>query len=108
MAVTIVRTSWIDDDGTGTTGTVINNAVKTALYNDIDGALAKVAQLAGGNAFTGNQSVAGTFTVTTSSVSRLQVLSTGEVLINTPTNPLQGQMGLVFSGAVGQGRHTVR
>jgi hypothetical protein len=42
MAVTIVRTSWIDDDGTGTTGTVINNAVKTALYNDIDGALTKI------------------------------------------------------------------
>jgi hypothetical protein len=42
MAVTITRTPWIDDDGTGTTGTVINNAVKTALYNDIDGALAKV------------------------------------------------------------------
>jgi hypothetical protein len=55
MAVTITRTPWIDDDGTGTTGTVINNAVKTALYNDIDGALAKVAQLAGGNAFTGTQ-----------------------------------------------------
>jgi hypothetical protein len=53
MAVTIVRTAWIDDDGTGTTGTVINNAVKTALYNDIDGALAKVAQLAGNNTFTG-------------------------------------------------------
>jgi hypothetical protein len=62
MAVTIVRTAWIDDDGTGTTGTVINNAVKTALYNDIDGALAKVAQLAGGNAFTGAQSVAGVLT----------------------------------------------
>jgi hypothetical protein len=55
MAVTIVRTPWFDDDGTGTTGTVINNAVKTALYNDIDGALAKVAQLNGGNAFVGTQ-----------------------------------------------------
>jgi hypothetical protein len=63
MAVTIVRTPWIDDDGTGTTGTVLNNAVKTALYNDIDGALAKVAQLAGGNTFTGNQSITGTVTV---------------------------------------------
>jgi hypothetical protein len=55
MAVTITRTPWIDDDGTGTTGTVINNAVKTALYNDIDGALAKVAQLGGPNIFTGQQ-----------------------------------------------------
>jgi hypothetical protein len=57
MAVTITRTAWIDDDGTGTTGTVINNAVKTGLYNEIDAALAKVAQLAGGNTFTGGQNV---------------------------------------------------
>jgi hypothetical protein len=63
MAVTITRTPWIDDDGTGTTGTVINNAVKTALYNDIDGALAKLPQLAGGNTFNGNQTVAGALTV---------------------------------------------
>jgi hypothetical protein len=55
MAVTITRTAWIDDDGTGTTGTVINNAVKTDLYNQIDTALAKVAQLTGGNNFNGNQ-----------------------------------------------------
>jgi hypothetical protein len=59
MAVTIVRTPWVDDDGTGTTGTVINNAVKTALYNDIDGALAKVPQLTGANTFTGNQTLTG-------------------------------------------------
>jgi hypothetical protein len=45
MAVTITRTPWIDDDGTGTTGTVINNAVKTGLYNEIDAALAKLAPI---------------------------------------------------------------
>jgi hypothetical protein len=59
MSVTITRTAWIDDDGTGTTGTVINNAVKTDLYNQIDGALAKVAQLTGGNTFSGDQSISG-------------------------------------------------
>jgi hypothetical protein len=48
MAVTIARTAWIDDDGTGTTGTVINNAWKTEMYNQIDGALAQVLPLAGG------------------------------------------------------------
>lgn len=37
MAIT--RTTWTDDDGSGTTGTVINNAVKTELYNQIDAAL---------------------------------------------------------------------
>jgi hypothetical protein len=36
MPVTITRTAWIDDDGSGTTGTVINNAEKTLLYNQID------------------------------------------------------------------------
>lgn len=34
----ISRTPWIDDDGSGTTGTIINNAAKTALYNEIDAA----------------------------------------------------------------------
>ena len=48
MSVTIGRTAWTDDDGTGTTGTVINNAEKTALYNQIDTALALVLPLAGG------------------------------------------------------------
>lgn len=32
----ITRTSWVDDDGSGQTGTVINNAEKTTLYNQID------------------------------------------------------------------------
>src|SRR4029450_7033065 len=33
---TITRTPMVDDDGSGTTGTVINNAWKTELYNQID------------------------------------------------------------------------
>ena len=41
--ITIPRTPWIDDDGSGQTGTVLNNAVKTHLYNEIDVALAQVA-----------------------------------------------------------------
>jgi hypothetical protein len=63
MSVTITRTAWIDDDGTGTTGTVLNNAIKTDLYNQIDGALARVAQLTGGNSFTGSQALAGTVAI---------------------------------------------
>lgn len=43
MAVTITRTAWTDDDGSGTTGTVLNNAVKTSLYAQIDAALAAMA-----------------------------------------------------------------
>jgi hypothetical protein len=59
MAVTITRTAWIDDDGTGTSGTVINNAEKTTIYNQIDAALAKLAQLTGGNTFTNQQTING-------------------------------------------------
>jgi hypothetical protein len=40
MAIT--RTAWTDDDGTGTTGTVLNNAAKTTLYNEIDGRWSEV------------------------------------------------------------------
>lgn len=36
MAIT--RTAMVDDDGSGTTGTIINNAWKTELYNQIDAA----------------------------------------------------------------------
>jgi len=42
MPSTITRTPWIDDDGSGTTGTVINNAVKTELYDQIDALAAKI------------------------------------------------------------------
>jgi hypothetical protein len=110
MAVTIVRTNWIDDDGTGTTGTVINNAVKTALYNDIDGALAKVAQLAGGNTFTGTQimtdiSSAAALRLLTGVTERLRLAATGEVLVGSAT-PLPGYsqaVGLVFGSTTGAG-----
>ena len=32
----ITRTSMMDDDGSGTTGTILNNAWKQELYNQID------------------------------------------------------------------------
>lgn len=37
--MSITRTADTDDDGSGTTGTVRNNAWKTALYDQIDAAL---------------------------------------------------------------------
>ena len=40
---TIARTPMVDDDGSGTTGTVINAAWKTELYDQIDAALAATA-----------------------------------------------------------------
>jgi hypothetical protein len=87
MAVTITRTSWIDDDGTGTSGTVINNAEKTTIYNQIDAALAQLAQLAGGNTFTGNQSVT----------------SNGRLFVNSAANPLDSMVVIAANGAVNVG-----
>lgn len=40
--MTITRTAMTDDDGTGTTGTIFNNAWKTALYDQIDAAIVPV------------------------------------------------------------------
>src|SRR5262245_30430841 len=51
MATTIVRTPMVDDDGSGTTGTVINNSWKTELYDQIDAALAA---LGGGGGWVGS------------------------------------------------------
>jgi hypothetical protein len=48
MAIT--RTPIIDDDGTGTTGTVIDNAWKTELYNQIDAVAGGGPWLTGGYA----------------------------------------------------------
>jgi hypothetical protein len=36
----ITRTPMVDDDGTGTTGTIINDAWKQELYDQIDAAIA--------------------------------------------------------------------
>jgi hypothetical protein len=52
----ITRTPMIDDDGSGTTGTIINNAWKQELYNQIDATVGGVWQnvpYAAGN-FTGS------------------------------------------------------
>jgi hypothetical protein len=45
---------WVDDDGTGTVGTIINNAAKTALYNEID---ASCAFVNAANVFLANQNI---------------------------------------------------
>jgi len=52
MAIT--RTPIIDDDGTGTTGTVIDNAWKTEFYNQIDTALVSGALIKSGTGTTSN------------------------------------------------------
>jgi hypothetical protein len=59
MAITIHRTPWIDDDGSGTSGTVLNNAMKTGLYDEIDGALGQAAAVGGVN--TGDLKISGDY-----------------------------------------------
>lgn len=86
MSVTITRTNWIDDDGSGTVGTVINNAVKTELYGQIDLALSKVAQLNGDNVFTGVQSA--------------PIVAVGPIGSGQVSNAL---LGVVHNGAINTG-----
>lgn len=52
MPITIVRTAWTDDDGSGGTGTVLNNNAKTSLYEQIDEALSYLSTSTGGLATT--------------------------------------------------------
>lgn len=47
--MSITRTAWTDDDGTGTTGTVINNSEKTTLYDQIDGRWSEATTTSTGN-----------------------------------------------------------
>lgn len=78
MAIT--RTAFVDDDGTGTTGTVINNAVKTELYDQIDAADALKANLA-------SPTLTGTPAAPTAAVgtTTTQLATTAFVLANAPT-----------------------
>lgn len=103
MAVTITRSPWVDDDGSGTTGTVINNAVKTDLYNQIDGALAKVPQLAGSNTFIGNQVISGFLNINTpTATGRVSIADDGAgsfALGLQNINPAGGMYYVVFYNA---------
>jgi hypothetical protein len=110
MAVTITRSVWIDDDGTGTTGTVINQALHTTLYNEIDTALAKVAQLAGGNTFTGTQTIAAinsaaVLQVLTASAERMRITATGELCVGVTANTVGAS--IVAVAADGGVRHGI-
>jgi len=61
MAITIDRAPWtalVDDTGQNLDGSIWNKAaIKGVLLDPIDASLAKAAQLAGGNTFTGIQTV---------------------------------------------------
>ena len=59
MAIT--RTAMVDDDGSGTTGTILNNAWKSEFYNQIDAADVALAGTIGGS-WTNIPYAAGNFT----------------------------------------------
>lgn len=76
MAVTLVRPTPTDDDGTGNTGTIFDAAWLTDFENRIDNALALLLPLAGGNV-TGNVNVSGNLGVGTTSPQNKFVVSNG-------------------------------
>lgn len=59
-ATTITRTTWTDDDGTGTTGTIIKNSELQLIYDKIDALLAGALTFGGAVTTTGNLTVNGT------------------------------------------------
>jgi hypothetical protein len=65
MATTVItRTALVDDDGTGTTGTIINNAWKQQLYDQIDDLLSDPLELGSSLAVTGTITATGIVTAT--------------------------------------------
>lgn len=96
MAVTIVRDADVDDDGTGTTGSVHNNAWKTALYNRIDAALAALPQ---GISSSGTKVIQIAFAAAQNSSSDANTLDDYEEGVFTPTDG--SGASLTFSVAAG-------
>lgn len=91
----ITRTADTDDDGTGTTGTVRNNAWKTAVYAAIDDADAKTVTLVDGATVT--------LLVTTGTMFRLA--AAGDRTMSVPTGTiLNGQRIIIQHFASGGAR----
>jgi hypothetical protein len=95
----ITRTPWIDDDGSGTTGTVINNAEKQTIYNQIDEALAALTAVDTGsitdvpfNAAHYSAYPSGSWTVTAGQVTDFAWSQMGKIAVVT--------FGLVGSSAI--------
>lgn len=90
----ITRTALTDDDGTGTTGTVLNNTWQTGLYNAIDGAIQTVKTLTDG----------ATVALDASQGSVFRLSAGGDRTVSVPTNPTAGQRILVQHYANGANR----
>ncbi len=82
----IDRTAWTDDDGSGTVGTVINNAAKQEIYDEIDDVVATLYSVTGGGT--------GVSTLTSHGV----VLGAGTGAVHVTA---AGATGTVFAGDTG-------
>jgi hypothetical protein len=112
MAVTITRTADTDDDGTGTTGTIRNNAWKTTIYNQIDTALALLLPLAGGT-LTGDLvalkvTVGPSADVSALTVAPTHATYTGTALFVNTTRAANSAFNLLALQANSVGQFTVR
>lgn len=89
----ITRTAIVDDSGAGTDGTVINNAWKTELYNQID-ALTTVKTLVDGATPALDASLGSVF----------RLAAAGNRTIAVPSNAVDGQRILIEHFASGGAR----
>jgi Chaperone of endosialidase len=109
MAITIDRTNYnalVDDDGTNTKGTPWSkNQVKIVLMDPIDAALAKAAQVAGGNTFTGVQTISNMTVggsppaalVIPGAVAQFNLSSSNPVIFNVPTEAANNKLWDIIS-----------
>lgn len=105
----ITRTAMIDDDGSGTTGTIFNNAWKTEFYNQIDAFADGVwADIAFNAANYTVMSGTGTWTVTAGNQATLSkvILNQRTMLVafylqNTSTTGSVGKLGITIPGLAG-------
>jgi hypothetical protein len=87
--VGITRTAITDDDGSGTSGTGLDNAWKQELYDQIDATLAALTIAAGDTVITLTDGATPALNAALGSVFRLA--AGGDRTIGIPTNPRAGQ-----------------
>lgn len=98
----LTRDADTDDDGTGTTGTVHNNAWKTAMYNRIDAVVASLFGASVGSTVTLTDGATPALDASLGPVFRLA--AAGDRTIAVPSNATSGQRILIQHYASGGAR----
>ncbi len=96
MAITITRTAIVNDSGTGTDGTALDNTWKQEFYDQIDAALSALLPLAGGT-MTGALAISGLGDLAGLSLTSTGVLRPVISFLNVTT----GAIGQLFFSNVG-------